>query len=135
MLGRLKKAADDLNLPIGERLKVYNSRRATELSKWAEAQGWGDQFHDAVFRAYFADGENISDMAVLKQICTRLNLDPLEAEQVLENGTYRTAVDNDWQSARERGIRAVPTFSVAGRTVVGAQPYGELEKLVAAAKQ
>ncbi len=134
MLDRLKQAADDAGLPIRERTRVYNSRRATELGKWAEEKGRGEKFHDAVFRAYFAEGRNISDVEVLKEICSDLDLDPDEAERVLAEGTYREAVDEDWDYARRLGVTAVPTFLAAGRAVVGAQPYEVLERLLQAAK-
>ncbi len=134
MMDRLRLVADELALPVRERTRVYNSRRATELGKWAEAQGRGDSFHDAIFRAYFAEGRNLSDVAVLRETCSHLGLDPDEAERVLPQGEYRTSVDNDWDYARRLGVTAVPTFLAAGRTVVGAQPYEVLERLVQAAK-
>lgn len=130
MRARLKQVAEELNLPLCERTKVYNSRRATELGKWAEERGRGDAFHDAVFRAYFAKGLNIADVAVLKEICAALHLDPDEAERVLAHGTYKKAVDDDWLYAARLGVTAVPTFLAAGRAVVGVQPYEELEKLI-----
>jgi len=89
MLGRLKQVADELKLPLCERKRTYNSRRATELGKWAEVQGRGDTFHEAIFRAYFAEGLNIADLSVLKKICSRINLDPDEAERVLAEGSYK----------------------------------------------
>jgi predicted DsbA family dithiol-disulfide isomerase len=55
-MARLKKVARELDLPWGERKKTYNSRLAQELGKWAETKGKGDEYHDAVFRAYFVDG-------------------------------------------------------------------------------
>jgi predicted DsbA family dithiol-disulfide isomerase len=134
MLARLKQVADDLNLPVCERRRVYNSRRATELGKWAEKLGRGDAFHDTIFRAYFAEGLNIGDIAVLKEICSRLNLDPDEAERVLAEGTYKKVVEDDWDYAARLGVTAVPTFLAAGRAVVGAQPYDVLEKLIAQTK-
>jgi hypothetical protein len=33
---RLKKVAEELGLPFGERKKTYNSRLAQELGKWAK---------------------------------------------------------------------------------------------------
>lgn len=130
MMARLKQVADELDLPVRERTRVYNSRRATELGKWAEAQGRGDAFHEAIFRAYFAEGRNISDVAVLREICAELGLDPDEAEGVLSGGPYRRAVDDDWDYSRRLGVTAVPTFLADGRAVVGAQPYEVLERLV-----
>jgi len=130
MLDRLRQVAEELNLPVRERTRVYNSRRATEMGKWAEAQGRGDAFHEAIFRAYFAEGLNISDVGILRQVCARVGLDPEEAERSLTQGEYRSAVDDDWDYARRLGVTAVPTFLAAGRAVVGAQPYEVLERLV-----
>ena len=135
MLERLKQAADELGLPITERTRVYNSRRATEMGKWAEEQGRGEAFHDLIFRAYFAEGLDISDVAVLRQICSRLELDPDEAERALTNGDFRLSVDEDWDYSRKLGVTAVPTFVAAGRSVVGAQPYEVLERLVQVARE
>ncbi len=134
MLGRLRQVADELGLPVRERTRVYNSRRATELGKWAEAQGRGDAFHDAVFRAYFAEGRNISEVAVLREICASLGLDPDEAERVVAEGTCRGEVDADWDYSRRLGVTAVPTFLAGGRAVVGAQPYEALERLIQVAR-
>ena len=41
MMSRLRRVAEELDLPLGERTHTYNSRRAQELSKWAEAQQCG----------------------------------------------------------------------------------------------
>ena len=57
---RQKRAAAEAGLPMGERTKTYNSRPATEMGKWAESKGKGDEFHKAVFRAYYVDGINIA---------------------------------------------------------------------------
>jgi predicted DsbA family dithiol-disulfide isomerase len=109
---------------------TYNSRRATELFKWAEAQGHGEAFHTAVFHAYFAKGLNIGDGEVLKKICRDLGLDPMEAQRVLAEGTFSRAVDEVWAYSRKLGVTAVPTFKAGDGVVVGAQPYNVLEKLV-----
>ena len=129
-MASLKQAAANLDLPLAGRTMTYNSRRATELSKWAEDKGQDKAFHNAVFSAYFAEGLNIADIDVLKDLCRSIELDPDEAMTVLTEGTYVQAVNDDWAYSRRRGITAVPTFLVSGRYVVGAQPYEELEKLV-----
>jgi predicted DsbA family dithiol-disulfide isomerase len=132
-MGRLQKIAAELGLPWGLRTRTYNSRRAQELGKWAEALGQGDEFHQAVFQAYFADGRNIAKISVLKEIAGTIALDGRMAEQALAERTFQAAVDRDWEYARTCGITAVPTFQVDGRIVVGAQPYQALEDLVRAA--
>jgi hypothetical protein len=89
---------------------TFNSRLAQELGKWAEDQGRGDAFHNAVFLAYFQRGENIARKPVLLQICSSVGLDPLAAEEVLDQRSYREAVDEDWRRSQQMGITAVPTF-------------------------
>ncbi len=126
----LKKVATELGLPWGMRTRTYNSRRAQELGKWAEALGQGDAFHTAVFQAYFGDGKNIADISVLQEITETIGLDGRMAEQTLAERTFKAAVDRDWDYSRTCGITAVPTFKVDGLKVVGAQPYQALEDLV-----
>ncbi len=132
-MGRLQKIAAELGLPWGMRTRTYNSRRAHELGKWAEALGKGDEFHLRVFQAYFADGRNIADMSVLKEVAEAIGLDGRMAEKALAEGTFKEAVDSDWEYSRTCNITAVPTFMVDGRKVIGAQPYQALEDLVIAA--
>jgi predicted DsbA family dithiol-disulfide isomerase len=132
-MGRLEKVAAELGLPWGRRTKTYNSRRAQELGKWAEASGRGNEFHLAVFQAYFADGRNIADISVLINIIEKIGLDGRMAEQVLSEKTFKKAVNHDWDYSRTCGITAAPTFMVAGRKLVGAQPYQALAELVTAA--
>ena len=133
MLARLRQVAREQNLPFGERKMTFNSRLAQELGKWAENQGRGDAFHHAVFLAYFERGKNIARQPVLLQICSAVGLDPAAAQAVMDQRSYREAVDRDWQRSRQLGITAVPTFVLNGQRLVGAQTYAELEGMVLSA--
>ena len=124
---RLKQVADDLGLPLGDRKMTFNSRLAQELAKWAESKGKGDEFHDAVFRAYFVDGKNIGKVDVLADTATSVGLPDEEARVVLESRTFRKEVDSDWVRTREMGVTSVPTFVINLQAIVGAQPYDVLE--------
>ena len=122
-LARLKKVAEALDLPMGERKKTYNSRLAQELGKWAETKGKGDEFHGAVFRAYFADCKNIAKTSVLAGLAKAAGLPEKEARKVLKQRTFQDAVDSDWDLAYQMGISSVPTFVLDHEAVVGAQSY------------
>lgn len=130
MLAHLKTIADAEGLPFGDRTRTYNSRLAQELAKWAESQGKGEAFHQAAFRAYFADGKNIAKTENLLDIAVSVSLDPDEARRVVEERTYREAVDADWQRAHRLGITAVPTFLFGAGRLVGAQSYQDLKAFV-----
>jgi predicted DsbA family dithiol-disulfide isomerase len=125
---RARMAAE--GLPYGNRTMTYNSRLAQELASWAEPQPGGEAIHDALFRAYFVDGKNIGDNAVLLEIVRNIGLDEAKAREVIEKRTHKAAVDADWEKSRRYGVTGVPTFVVGDRGVVGAQPYEALEQLV-----
>ena len=127
---RLKQVAQELGLALSDRNMTYNSRLAQELGKWAEAHGKGDAFHAAVFRAYFVDCLNIGKIDELVKLAKSLGLPEQEARSVLEQRTYKEAVDNDWVRSREMGVSAVPTFMIGDQAVEGAQSYEILEKLL-----
>lgn len=129
---RLKQVADELGLPLGERKMTFNSRLAQELAKWAEAQGKGDPFHDAVFRAYFVDGKNIGKADELVRLARSLGLAEKGARSILESRTCREAVDADWSRSRQLGITGVPTFVMDHQGLVGFQPYEALEQFLKA---
>jgi predicted DsbA family dithiol-disulfide isomerase len=133
MLTRLRQVAADLGLPFGDRRMTFNSRMAQELGKWAEEQGRGDAYHNAVFRAYFQHARNIARPAVLLDICTSVGLEAAAARDVLARRTHREAVDRDWERSRQMGITAVPTFRCGARQLVGAQTVQELSALVRSA--
>ena len=132
MMSHLKEVANELGLALGERKKTYNSRLAQELAKWAESKGKGDEFHEAVFRAYFVDGKNIGRVDELALLASSVGLPDRDARRVLESRAFREEVDADWSRAHAAGITAVPTFVIDRQAVVGAQPYEVLEKLLKA---
>ena len=109
---------------------TYNSRLAQELGKWAESKGKGEEFHNAVFRAYFVDCKNIRQVPVLVELSKSLNLSGEDAQRVIEKREFKEAVDLDWARARDIGITAVPTFVMDGKMVVGAQSYEVMEKFL-----
>lgn len=130
MQAQMKARMAAEGLPYGERTMTYNSRLAQELGKWADTQPGGEALHDALFRAYFVEARDISQPAVLLEIAERVGLPADGAHEVLEQRTFKAAVDADWELSRQCGVTGVPTF-VAGRYgVVGAQPYETLEQLV-----
>ncbi len=128
--GRQKRAAEELGLPLGERTMTFNSRLATELGKWAESRGKGEEFHHAVFRAYYVGGTNIAKPDELIALAKAVGLPEQEAAEVLKTRRFRKAVDADWALSARLGISSIPTFVLDGWSIVGAQPYETLEKLL-----
>jgi predicted DsbA family dithiol-disulfide isomerase len=130
MQARLRRLAETEGLPLAERTRTYNSRRAQELGKWAETQGNGDLFRKAVYRAYFVDGRNIAKVDELVRIAEAVGLPGDEARAVLAAGSFAAAVDADWQRASELGITAVPSHLCAGKRLVGFSSYDDFVRLI-----
>jgi len=130
VMKRLRQVAKELGLPLADRTKTYNSRLAQELAKWAEAEGKGDEFHDAVFRAYFVEAMNIANVDTLAGLALSIGLSGDEARRIIRERTFRDAVDADWARSRDLGITAVPTLIRDGQGIVGFQPYDVLEQFL-----
>ena len=122
-------------LPYGNRTMTYNSRLAQELGAWAHEQEGGEAIHNALFKAYFVDGKDISNIDELVAIAGSIGLPEAEARKVLEERSYEAVIDADWNKSRQYGVTGVPTFVADMKGVVGAQPYEALVNLVEQARQ
>jgi len=130
VMDRLKQVAHQLGLPLGQRDETYNSRLAQELAKWAESKDKGDEFHEAVFHAYFANGKNIGKINELVLLAKSIGLSEKEARQILESRAFKDEVDSDWSRCHTLGITAVPAFVMGNQVVMGFQAYDVLEQFL-----
>ncbi len=119
--------------PYGRRPPTYNSRLAQELAAWADEEPGGDALHGALYRAYFVDGRNLSDIDVLVSLAEAVGLLGSQVRQILEHRTMRELVDKHWSTSIRAGITSVPTFEVCGYRVVGAQQEEVLRHLASIA--
>lgn len=131
MLLGLQQVANSLNLPFGLRTHTYNSRRAQELGKWAEQQGLGTPYREAIYRAYFADGRNIAEPSELAQIAESIGLSAQDAVAVLQEKRFAAEVDSDWQYGHSLGVSSVPSYQYAERWLTGFQEYAAYQQLIA----
>ena len=130
MQRRLLQLAEVEGLPLAERARTCNSRRAQELGKWAEAHGKGAAFRSAVYEAFFVEGRNIALVDELVRIAEIIGLPGDEARVTIINESFAAAVDSDWQRARELGVSAVPTHLCGEKRVVGFAPYDDFVRLI-----
>lgn len=132
MRRKLGKTAEEFGLPFKGSDKLYNSRFAQELGLWAASKNKGEEFHAAVFRAYFVDSKNIANIQVLVELAASVELPGDEAAEILTTRAFKPAVDADWALSGKKSITAVPTFVMNQDRVVGAHPYEVLEGLMEA---
>ena len=106
-----------------EKVIPANSFRAHKLLHLAKFYGVQDELKEALLRAKFTDGKDISDEATLINIAESVKLDPAEVKEVLESKRYDADVRGDEERAAMMGIRGVPFFVINGTDALsGAQP-------------
>ncbi len=129
---RLRAALEPTGLPYVRRERVPNTLQAHEAAHFAEDHGKGDEFHQAVLRAYFGSAADVGDPAVLADIGAGVGLDRDDLAQALVARIYQEDVEADLAAARRAGVRAVPTFVFDGRLAIsGAQPYEVFQQVMA----
>ena len=126
-------------LPLAAKLGVTmklpplqpRSRRAHEAAHWARAQGRFDEYHEAVFRAFFERGEDIGDIGVLVALAAGLGLEGEALRHALDTRQFEKGVLDDEEEAGVLGLTGVPAF-VANRkaALTGVQPAKNLRQLV-----
>lgn len=122
-------AADELILPKRTN-ELSNSRLALEGAEFAAENGKAEEYHDAVYHAYWEEDRDISDRAVLTEIAGAVGLDIGEFNTALERRTYRDRVVEYDEPAYAAGVYNVPTWMFPNEWVAE-QPYSVLVKLTA----
>ncbi|WP_192912450.1 DsbA family oxidoreductase [Paracraurococcus ruber] len=123
--------AEGLEFRFDRIRRVPHSLDAHRLVRWAGRFGLADAMVEAVFEAYFIDGADIGDAAVLAGIAGRLGLEAPAARRFLATVAEVEAVHADNLRAHRLGINGVPCFVVAGRhAIAGAQEPEVLERLL-----
>ncbi|HLP56397.1 MAG TPA: DsbA family oxidoreductase [Fluviicola sp.] len=102
---------------------VANSLDAHRLSHLAKQHGLGNELEERLFRAYFTEGKDIADHAVLTVLGTEAGI-PKEAIETLFSGDQFLAdVQHDILEAQQIGVRGVPFFVFDRKYAIsGAQP-------------
>ncbi len=98
----------DEGLPYGDRTMTYNSRLAQEMAKWAETQPGGDAIHDAMFRAYFVDGLNITLADTLVGVAEKAGLPKDETREILDSRRFKDASHIGLED-RAKAVQNLPT--------------------------
>ena len=108
-----------------------DSRDAHIGMKYAEEQGVGREYHDAMFRAYWQDGLAIDQQNVLLDVAESVGLEREAFAEALQEPTYLHQVVADITQAQAMGLQGVPAMVFASKYLVsGAQPYEVLNKVI-----
>ncbi|MGI9389553.1 MAG: DsbA family oxidoreductase [Boseongicola sp.] len=102
--------------------RTPNTIDAHRLIHWAGLEGRQTWIVARLFKAYFEEGKDISDRAILLDIAEGAGLDRAMTDRLFETDADLEDVRARDLHARNRGVTGVPTFVVANQHVVpGAQ--------------
>jgi len=123
-------AAVGLHLSLHERL--INSRPTLQAAEFAREQGRFDAMHHELLKAYWDQGLDVSDTAVLQDIATRAGVDVAGMEAAVKENRFGDYLDSRRNEAEELGINGIPAHVIADKyLVMGAQPYDLFERVMA----
>jgi predicted DsbA family dithiol-disulfide isomerase len=103
-----------------DRARPANTFNAHRLIALAASQGRDAAMSERLFRAYFSEGELISDCATLSSLAREVGVSG--ADDLWAGDLYADVVNDDERAAQELGITGVPAFLLDEKfMVLGAQ--------------
>ncbi|MEW9572995.1 DsbA family oxidoreductase [Rhodanobacter sp. Si-c] len=116
---------------VGQGSRIWNTFDAHRLLHWAGLRDNARalELKQALLRAYFSDGENVSDREVLVRLAAVVGLDAGEARRVLDSGEHADEVRAQERRFQQAGIHSVPATIVNGMHLIsGGQPPEVFER-------
>ena len=109
---------------------LTNSRAALAATEFARESGRDEQLEERIYRAYFNDGENIGDAAVVARLAGEAGLDAAEIADAIKSPKYEMRLKNNSLAAHNRGVSGVPTFFIGEYPLVGAQSVDAMRAIL-----
>jgi predicted DsbA family dithiol-disulfide isomerase len=113
------------------RSRIYNTFDAHRLLHWAELEDLGKQraLKEALFTAYFTDGQSPASHEVLVQLASEAGLSAERAREILTSDEFATDVREREQHYLGQGIHSVPAIIINNRHLIsGGQPAEVFEQ-------
>jgi len=131
---RERGAALGFDFSMEARSRIYNTRDAHRLLHWAD-EDFGAAVQRtlkvAMLKAYFTNGRDVSNHAVLVELAMAAGLPEREARELLAGKRYDDEVSAAEAEVHAQGIHAVPAIVVNQRHLIqGGQSVEVFEKLL-----
>lgn len=123
------------SLGIGMKLPMIiprpYTRMALEGSYYAREEKKEREYHERIFRAFFVEGQDIGDVAVLVSLAEEIGLDTKEFEEAVTDRRYSKQREDDVRYAREEAkITSIPTYIINGVRLAETYEQNDFEKLL-----
>jgi len=132
--GRWEEVAEagrGAGIPLERPRFVPWTRKAHELAMHAASVGVFAEVHDALFRAYLWEGQDIGRIDVLLGVAAGAGLSRSEVRTVLGVDRYLPTLLDLRERAERQGVRGVPTLAREERRLEGLTDVATLAALLA----
>lgn len=119
---QLMLAAENMELPKVSRPYPIRSHDALAALEFAKAHSDINPLLDAVYHAYWAEGQDIGEREVVLNLAEACGLDRAALNKALEDRRYASLIIPFDEGANEKGVWNVPTFWI-GEGRYAEQPY------------
>ncbi len=120
-----------VELDLARATRAPQTLDAHRLIHWAGIEGRQSAVVGALFRAYFREGRDLGDRAVLAEIAGEQGMDRLAVARLLASEADAKDIAARDADARAKGVQAVPTFLIDRRyALAGAQPVAVWQEVI-----
>lgn len=123
---RSEGAGEGIEFAFDKIAKTPNTLDLHRLVRWAAGAGVQDDMVERLFRAYFIDGRDVGDPAVLSAIATEAGMDGDLVATLLAGDVDLAEVEREAGLANEMGISGVPTFIFDSKFMISGAREAEL---------
>ena len=114
---------EDISFDFDRMERTPNTLDAHRLIWLADQEGCQDAVVEALFRAYFTEGRDISNCQTLMDVVSDAGLDRQRAEAMLNSDEGMDAIKEAGERARRFRVDSVPFFVINNEVMLsGAQP-------------
>lgn len=118
-----------MGIRFGQQDRLSNSRAALEAGEFAKESGLFEEFHGAIFNAYFTECRDIGSTEVLLDVAQKVGLNEEKLISAIKAGIFRQRLEKTTEKAKIEGITGVPTFLIENYgKIVGAQSLDTLRQ-------
>jgi len=116
-------AAVGFHFDFHKRNRIYNTFDAHRLLHWADAEGRQLALKNALFNAYFTQGQDPSNHELLVSVARSVGLDEKRAREILASDEFAREVREREHFYTTAGIHSVPAVIINDRHLIqGGQP-------------
>ena len=115
---RSEGAGEGIDFAFDRIAKTPNTLDSHRLIRWAGGAGVQDDVVERLFKAYFVEGRDIGDAAVLIDIARDAGMQAELVADLLAGGADLAAVEREAGMANQMGISGVPTFIFDSRFMI-----------------